>query len=169
MIRPRTHAMGRMLAAVLALTATAAAQGAYDKLLTAADVEKVGGVTGVRTVPNGSQAGAGGMLNFVNASGKLILAVSFGDAQLYKKARETKELEIGGKKYPNQLFAHDVPGVGDEAFASPPGPEQIVIYARKGNHGLAINTFYPGIGEHVKPVLTEAQLKAVAQLIFSRE
>jgi hypothetical protein len=41
MMRPRTHAMGRMLAAVLALTAIIAAQGAYDKLLTVADVEKV--------------------------------------------------------------------------------------------------------------------------------
>lgn len=86
MIRPSTHAMGRTLAALIALTATIAAQGAYDKLLTAADVEKVAGV-----------------------------------------------------------------------------------YARKGNHGLAVNTFYPGIGEHVKPVLTEAQLKTIAQLIVSRE
>jgi hypothetical protein len=162
-------AMGRTLAVALMATAAAAAQGPYDKLLSVADVEKVAGVTGVKTVPNGSQAGAGGMLNFVNASGKLILAVSFGDAQLYKKARDTKELEIGGKKYPNLLFAHDVAGVGDEAFASPPGPVQYVLYAHKGNHGLAVNTFYPGAGEQVKPVLTEAQLKTIAQLIFSRE
>jgi hypothetical protein len=161
--------MARTAAAVIALTAAIAAQGPYDKLLSIADVEKVAGVSGVRSVPNGSQVGAGGMLNFVNASGKLILSVNFGDAQLYKKARDTKELEIGGKKYPNQLFAHDVPGVGDEAFASPPGPDQYVIYAHKGNHGVAVNTFYPGVGEHVKPVLTEAQLKAIAQLIFSRE
>jgi len=169
MIRPGMRTAGRTLALAAALTAALAAQGPYDKLLTIADVEKVTGLSGVKTVPNGSQTGAGGMLNFVNASGKLVLAVNFGDALLYRKARDTKELEIGGKKYPNILFAHDVPGVGDEAFASPPGPEQYAIYARKGNHGLTVNTFFPGAGEHVKPILTEAQLKAIAQLIFSRE
>ncbi|HWF84595.1 MAG TPA: hypothetical protein VG222_07110 [Vicinamibacterales bacterium] len=161
--------MGRTLAAVLALTATIAAQGAYDKLLTIADVEKVAGMTGVRTVPNGSQAGAGGMLNFARGDGKLILMVNFGDAQLYRKARDTKEIEIGGKKYPNMLFAHDVPGLGDEAFASPPGRDQFAIYARKGSKAITVSTYYPGVGEGVKPVLTEAQLKAIAQLIFSRE
>jgi hypothetical protein len=170
MIRPGTGALACTLAAAVALTAAAAAaQSPYDKLLSIPDVEKVAGITGVKTVPNGSQPGAGGMLNFVDANGKLILSVNFGDAQLYKKARETKELEIGGKKYPNLLFAHDVAGVGDEAFASPPGPVQYIIYAHKGNHGLAVNTFYPGAGEHVKPVLTEAQLKTIAQLILSRE
>jgi hypothetical protein len=132
MIPPRTHVMGRSLAAVLALTATLAAQGAYEKLLTVADVAKLTGISGVKTVPNGSQAGAGGMLNFARSDGKLILMVNFGDAQLYRKARDTKELEIGGKKYPNFLFAHDVPGVGDEAFASPPGKDQFAIYARQG-------------------------------------
>ncbi len=169
MTRAKTHVMSRTLAAVLALTATIAAQGAYDKLLTVGDVEKVAGVTGVRSVPNGSQVGAGGMLNFARGDGKLILMVNFGDAQLYRKARDTKELEIGGKKYPNMLFAHDVPGLGDEAFASPPGKDQFAIYARKGNKAITVSTYYPGAGEGVKPVLTEAQLKTIAQLIFSRE
>jgi hypothetical protein len=95
MIRSRMAEAGRVLLGTAMLAATIAAQGAYDTLLTVADVEKVAGATGVRSVPNGSQVGAGGMLNFVNGAGKLILSV-------------------------------------------------------------AINTFYPGIGEHVKPVLTEA-------------
>jgi len=101
MIRPGMRTAGRTLALAAALTAALAAQGPYDKLLTIADVEKVTGLSGVKTVPNGSQTGAGGMLNFVNASGKLVLAVNFGDAQLYRKARDTKELEIGGR---NILF-----------------------------------------------------------------
>ena len=126
MIRLRTMAMAMAgtLAALTAPTAIVAAQGPYDKLLTVADVEKVAGVAGVKSVPRQPEIGAGGMLNFANSSGKLILAVSFGDGQLYKKARDTKEVDLGGKKYPNQLFAHSVPGVGDEAFASPPGPVQ---------------------------------------------
>jgi len=77
MIRPGMRTAGRTLALAAALTAALAAQGPYDKLLTIADVEKVTGLSGVKTVPNGSQTGAGGMLNFVNASGKLVLAVNF--------------------------------------------------------------------------------------------
>jgi hypothetical protein len=43
-----------------------------------------------------------------------------------------------------------------------------VLYARKGNNAISVSTFFPGVGENVKPVLTEAQLKQIAQVIFSR-
>jgi hypothetical protein len=124
MIRPRMQALARTLAVTAALTAAMAAQTPYDALLTVADVTKLTGISGVKTVPNGSQVGAGGMLNFARADGKLVLMVNFGDAQLYRKARDTKEL---------------------------------------------VSTYYPGVGEQVRPVLTEAQLNTIAQLIFSRE
>jgi hypothetical protein len=44
-----------------------------------------------------------------------------------------------------------------------------VIYARKGNKAISVSTYYPAAGENVKPVLSEAQLKQIAQVIFSRE
>lgn len=153
---------------LLLLTASAAAQPARDKLLTTADVEKLTGATAVKLVPRGSQTGAGGDLNFATADGKLLLMINLGDAQLYRKAREQKQITVGGQTYPMELFAHAVPGLGDEAFASPPGKMQYVIYARKGNNGLTVSTYYSGIGEAGKPRLTEAQLKQIAQLIFSR-
>src|SRR5690348_3776159 len=153
---------------VLLFSAVVAAQ-AGDKRLTIADVEKVSGLSSVKTVPRGSRTGAGGDLNFVGPDGKLVLMVNFGDQQLYDKARNQKEIKLGDKTYPMELFAHAVPGVGDEAFASPPGKVQYVIYARKGNNAISVSTYYPGVGENVKPVLTEAQLKQIAQIIFSRE
>jgi hypothetical protein len=155
---------------VLAFAAVVSAQATSDKRLTTTDVEKVSGVTGVKLVPRGSQVGAGGDLNFARPDGKLLLMVNFGPAALYMKAKTQKEIEVGGQKYPMELFAHAVPGVGDEAFASPPGKVQYVIYARKGNNAITVSTYYPpGGGEAAKPLLTEAQLKQVAQIIFSRE
>jgi hypothetical protein len=73
-----------------------------------------------------------GDLNFAHADGKLLVMVNFGDARLYSKAREQKEMTIGDKKYPMELFAHAVTGVGDEAFTAPPGPVQCVIYGTRG-------------------------------------
>jgi hypothetical protein len=142
---------------------------ASDKRLTVADVEKVSGTTGVKTVPRGSSPGAGGDINFAGPNGKLILMISFGDRRLYDQARNQKEMKVGNQTYPMELFAHAVSGVGDEAFASPPGNVQYVIYARKGNNAIAVSTFFPGVGENMKPVLSEAQLKQIAEIVFSRE
>lgn len=140
-----------------------------DKRLTTADVEKVTGLSGVKTVARGSQTGAGGDLNFVGPNGKLVLMINFGDQQLFTKARNQKEIKVGDQTYPMELFAHAVSGVGDEAFASPPGKVQYVLYARKGNNAISVSTYYAGVGENLKPVLTEAQLKEIAQIIFSRQ
>jgi len=160
-----------MKSIALCLVLFGAAVGAQvsDSRLTVADVEKAVGFSGVKTVPRGSQPGAGGDLNFVGPDGKLMLMVNFGNQQLYNKARTQKEMKIGNQTYPMELYAHAVTGLGDEAFASPPGKIQYVIYARKGNNAVSVSTYYPGVGENVKPVLTEAQLKQIAQTIFSRE
>jgi hypothetical protein len=158
----------RTSAIVMALSAALAAQATSETRLTTADVQKLTGLTGVKTVARGSQVGAGGDLNFARADGKLVLMINFGNAALYTKARTQKTIKVGDKEYPMELVAHPVTGVGDEAFASPPGPVQYVIYARKGNNAISVSTYYPGAGEGVKPILTEAQLKQIGQLIFSR-
>jgi hypothetical protein len=155
-------------AILTALLGTAlAAQTGYDKFLTAADVQKAAGAAGVKVVPRGSRTGAGGDLNFVGSDDQLVLMVSFGNAQSFKKARETKEMDVGGQKYPMVLFAHAVDGLGDEAFAAPPGPVQYVIYARKGNQSVAATTYFQK-GSTTKTRLSEAQLKDIVKTIFSR-
>ncbi len=58
------------------------------------------------------------------------------------------------------LFAHRVTGVGDEAFASPPGNVQYVIYARKGKNAISVSSFYSSAGEAIRPLLNEVQLKS---------
>ncbi|HEY1910923.1 MAG TPA: hypothetical protein VGG73_08375 [Vicinamibacterales bacterium] len=160
--------MVRVTVLALMLTALVGAQAVVDKRLTSEDVAKVVGITGIRSVARGAQTGAGGDLNFSRPDGKLLLMVNFGDAKLYTKARQQKQTTVGGKAYPMELFAHRVTGVGEEAFASPPGSVQYVIYARKGNNAISVTSFYSSAGEAIRPLLNEAQLKSIAQTIFSR-
>jgi hypothetical protein len=160
--------MLRVAVLAVAITTAIGAQPAADKRLTSEDVAKVAGITGIKTVARGAQTGAGGDLNFARPDGKLVLMVNFGDASLYTKARQQKETIVGGKPYPMVLFAHRVTGVGDEAFASPPGNVQYVIYARKGKNAVSVSSFYSSAGEAIRPLLNEAQLKSIAQTIFSR-
>ncbi len=67
----------------LGLALGAFAQGSREKYLTGADIEKVTGMKGVKLIPAGSVAGAGGDLNFADASGELILMIQFTDAKTY--------------------------------------------------------------------------------------
>ena len=113
-----------------------------------------------------SQAGAGGDLNFAGPDNHLVLMVNFGTAELYRRARSQKELKVGGTTIPMPLYHADVAGVGDEAFSSPPGSAQYVLYARKGNRAISVTTYL-----HARPptpILTMDQLKQLAIVILSR-
>jgi hypothetical protein len=168
--------MNRLLGAVflLALTsltiaATQQPAGA-DHRLTIADVEKVSGLKGIQLVPRMSQAGAGGHLNFADADKHLVLMVNFGTADLYRHAREQKELKVGDTMIPMALYHADVKGLGDEAFDSPPGSLQYVLYVRKGNQAVSITTYVRSGGNVRNPtsVLTIDQLKQLAAIVVSR-
>lgn len=150
-------------ALVLALTEIVSAQTA-DPRLTVADVEKILGMKGVHLVAPGSQPGAGPGLDFAGPDNKLILMVNLGPAALYRRAREQKEMDIGGQKVPMVLYHATVPGIGDEAFDAPPGNMQYVIYLRKGTQGASVSTYLSG----GKPILSMPQLKAVAKVVADR-
>ena len=144
----------------VALAATVAAQ-APSSALSVAEVEKVTGIKGVRIVAPGSQPGAGPGLDFAGPDNTLIVMVNVGPAALYTRARTQKEMEVGGQTYPMELFHANVPGVGDEAFDSPPGDTQYVIYLRKGTQAATVSTYL----SHGQPVLTMAQLTALAKFV----
>jgi hypothetical protein len=154
--------MKQLSSALLALTAAASivlAQG--DSRLTVADVEKVTGLTGIQLLAPGSVAGAGAGLNFATAEKKMILMVNFGPAALYSRAKAQKE--YGGVPMP--LFHADAPGVGDEAFDSPPGPLQYVLYVRKGTNAASFTAYFVRPN---KATLTMDQLKRLAKIAASR-
>ena len=139
------------------------AQG-VDPRLTIPDVEKVTGLKGIQTVRPGSVTGAGPGLNFVGPDKKMLLMVNFGTADLYNRAKAQKEMTVGGMTMPMPLFHAAVPGIGDEAFDSPPGNMQYVLYLRKGQKAASLTT-YISAG---KPLLTMAQLKQLGAIVASR-
>jgi hypothetical protein len=142
------------------LSARLAAQ-ASDPRLTVADVEKATGLKGLQLVAPGSVTGAGAGLNFATADKHMVLMVNFGPAALYQRAKAQKEYA----GVPMPLFHADVPGIGDEAFDSPPGPLQYVLYVRKGAGAASFTAYYVSA---TKATLTMDQLKAIAKIAVGR-
>jgi hypothetical protein len=138
-----------------------------DPRLTVADVENLTGIKGVHVVAPGSQPGAGPGLDFAGPDNKLILMVNFGSDALYRRARDQKEIDVGGQKMPMTLYHASVPGIGDEAFDSPPGPMQYVIYLRKGKQAASVSTYLDRSSPRGTR-LTMDQIKAVARLVADR-
>lgn len=137
--------------ALLAIALAAAARAA--DVLGVSDVEKAAGVSGVKLVPRDPAKGAGGDLNFAGPDGKLFVMV-----RLYKGGRYAALKRM--------YFAAEVPGVGDEAFAGPPGVKQpYVIYLRRGDRAASVTTYFDRGG---KPRLTLAQLSDLARIVASR-
>lgn len=153
----------RLVLLAMLVAAAAFAQPA-DPRLTVADVEKATGITGVHIVAPGSIPGAGSGVNFATADNKMLVKAEFGPDTLYVRAKTQKEMEIGGKKYPMELHHADVPGIGDEAFDSPSGPMQYVIYLKKGKNAAVLNTYLA----QGKPRLSMDQLKALAKIVAGR-
>jgi len=146
---------------IAAAAATIASAPAADPRLTIADVEKAAGLKGVQLVAPGAVPGAGAGLNFASADKKMILMVNFGPAALYSRAKAQKEYA----GVPMPLFHADVPGIGDEAFDSPPGPLQYVLYVRKGANAASFTAYFVPPN---KATLTIDQLKQVARIAVSR-
>jgi len=58
-----------------------------------------------------------------------------------------------------------VPGIGDEAFDSPPGPLQYVLYVRKGSNAASFTAYFVPPN---KATLTIDQLKQIGKIAASR-
>jgi hypothetical protein len=142
---------GIVAVTLVAFALAAAASGA--DLLTAADVEKVAGVSGVKLTEKNPAKGAGGDLNFLGPDGKLLVMVRAYKSGQYEKLKKT-------------FFAGDVKGVGDEAFSAPPGVKQpYVLYLRKGSAGASVTTY---LTRDATPKLTMAQLSDLGRVVASR-
>jgi hypothetical protein len=130
-------------------------QNAYDKYLTAADVEKVTGMKGVKAIARGSVSAAGGDLNFADAAGELILMVQFTDAKKFAGFKT---------KYASSA----VPGVGDQAVqgAVMPGMPDNLLAFTKGAQCVVLTAFADFTTNRV--YLKIDQLSALGKLIASR-
>jgi hypothetical protein len=149
------HIIAIFLCWTVVLTLSASAQNPNEKYLTAGDVEKATGIKGIALVPRGSVAGAGGDLNFADASGELILMVQFTEASNYSG-------------FKNKYAKSSVSGIGEQAFegAAMPGmPDNLVAFT-KGNRCVVLTAFADFIKKKV--YLTVDQLVALGKAIASR-
>jgi len=152
-------AIAVMFVAICAWTqAGAAVNPAYAKLLTATDVSKVTGLSGVQLVPRNPSKGAGGDLNFALPNGKQMLMVTFLDTDAYNQSKAQKS-----------VYGGDVKDLGDDAFIGKVMGTESILYFRKGARGAALSSFidtdkgWPG-----SPYVNQQQLRQLAALILSR-
>jgi hypothetical protein len=124
-------------------------------ILTAADVEKAGGLRGLQSVPKDQAKGAGGELNFADASGKLVAMVMIQPLSTY---------EFWKKQYGKN--AEPLAQVGEEAFRTKPKEFITWVIFRKGNTGVWIQSM--GYKAGGAQNFSAAQLTELAKLAASR-
>lgn len=120
----------------------------YGQYLTAADVEKVSGLGGLK-VTDENRA-----LKFTDSAGTVVYEAKFYDSAFY-------EDEVGG----NRKYYTDVSGVGDKAAICIPDSPYRLTFA-KGQSSVMTQVL--GKDDKGKWLLTEEQLIALAQVIASR-
>jgi hypothetical protein len=136
---------------------TPVASTSYNDYLTAADIEKVSGITGVKLVPKDPSKGAGGNLNFAAADDNLIVMVQIVSKSYYEGFKEVCKENS------------EIKGLGDQAMsgATFPGyPENMVAFT-KGNTCIALVVF-GNMKEIGKNMLTIEQTSELAKIISSR-
>ncbi|MDH4162130.1 MAG: hypothetical protein OEW15_05500 [Nitrospirota bacterium] len=137
--------------------------GQFDNIISAADVEKATGLTGVKKVPR-DKAAPGytenklltGDINFVRSDGQPILMIQFRPAFVYDQFKADTEYNKGA-----------VPGIGSDAFSSPVYPPQYTINFVKGNYYAAVTTHLDPKNES-KTLIPFDQLTAISKLVASR-
>jgi hypothetical protein len=145
------------LLVIAGLVGPAFAGGQYDHIISAADVEKATGLTGVKQVPREKlNKFRNGDLNFVMKDDRPILMVQFRPLFLYDQMKADPG-----------YFKTAVPGVGGAAFTSPAFAPQFSVNFIKGGH-FAIVTTHVDPKDRTKTVLTMDQVIAVSKLVAAK-
>jgi len=155
----RTALVALALAVLFGASALIAQTEIYDKYLTAADIEKAGGFTGIKKVPRDPSKGAGGTLNFGFANDKVVVIATMMtvDQKQYEKYKDQSKNYIRGP----------VAGIGEDAYDGPPGAVQYFIGFKKGTWYVQISTFF-NMDAGGKTYLDMDQLKALCKVIADR-
>jgi hypothetical protein len=151
------------LGLALVLPAVRIEAGQFDNIISAADVEKATGLSGVKQVPR-QKAVDGitqnkfltGDLNFIRSDRQPIIEVQFRPAFAFDQFKG----DSGFIKAP-------VPGLGDEAYTGPSFDPQTTVNFRKGAYFVAVSTHIDP-KDKSKAVLKIDQVIAVSRIIASR-
>ncbi|MBV8520158.1 MAG: hypothetical protein JO197_22380 [Acidobacteria bacterium] len=144
----------RVLSAVLFSLVLAASLHAATDLVTAADIEKATGLTGVHKVAKDPAKGAGGELNFAGKDEKLVAIVMISPSMF----------DFWKKKYAPKC--ESVSGIGDEAYRTKRSATTQYLFFRKGANAVWIQSM--GWTKDYAPVPDAAQLTTLAKVAASR-
>lgn len=142
-----------VLCGLLLLTFVTTARAA--DILNVADVEKIGGMSGVQMVPKDPAKGAGGELNFATAANKLVLMVMI---------QPTSTFDFWKKQY--GASGEPIANLGAEAFRTKPGASISYVVFRKGDKGVWIQSMGWKAGGAQN--FSAAQLMALAKIAAER-
>ena len=131
-----------------------------DKLLTPADVAKISGIAGIKTVPKNPAKSAGGDLNFAKPNNELVLMAIFQTVDPKDLAKNCQT-----KSFRDVYVGPVTPGVGDAAYESPAQGERTVLTFLKGNHWVTLGTYFNPMT--MKPLLSQKQLRELAAIIIA--
>jgi hypothetical protein len=148
-----------VLVVVFGASAVIAQTELYDKYLTAADIEKAGGLTGIKKIPYNPSKGAGGTLNFGLADDKPVVIATM----MTVKAGDYEKYKDQSKKY----IRGPVAGIGEDAYDGPPGAVQYFIGFKKGMWYVQISSFF-NMDAGGKTYLSMDQLTALCKTIADR-
>jgi hypothetical protein len=151
------------LCLVICLQEGSAMAGKFDNIVSAADVAKATGLSGVRQVPR-QKAVEGitgnkfltGDLNFVRSDNQPILEVQFRPSFAFDEFKG----DSGFIKAP-------VAGLGDEAYTGPSFDPQTTVNFKKGAYFVAVST-HVNPRDRTRAVLNIDQVIAIARTIASR-
>jgi hypothetical protein len=136
-----------------------AADSLNAKLLSIAEAKKVTGIQGLKIASKDPSKHMIGDLNFVKPDGKRLLSVVFEivDLKAFAQTKESNSFK--------SLYSGPVKGIGDEAFDGPPKMSPYYLSVRKGTHWITISTSLD-VSKGMKPILTQEQLKKIAEIII---
>jgi hypothetical protein len=129
----------------------------YNDYLSAKDIEKVAGITGVKLIQKDGTKGAGGHLNFAASDDNLIVMIQFVHISQYE----------GYKLVCKEIS--EIKGLGDQAMKGSTiisYPENVVVFT-KGNTCIALMV-YGNLNDLGKNMLTIEQTTELAKIIASR-
>jgi hypothetical protein len=139
------------------------ASGKFDNIISASDVEKITGLSGLKQVPrqkavNGVTANKflTGDINIVRPDNQPIIEVQFRPSFAFKQFKG----DAGFIKAP-------VPGLGDEAYTGPSFDPQTTVNFVKGGYYVSVSTNVDP-RDKTKALLKIEHVIAVAKLIASR-
>ncbi len=133
----------------------------YEKYISAADIAKITGISGLKLIPRDPSKGAGGDLNYANTKGEMVIMFQFLSASYFNEFKKAPQM------YGTPL---KLEGTNMEILIGPPNPPQYALIFTKGLYTVSISSFFVmGGGTRPGTLYVEMpKIKELAKLIASR-